>query len=181
MSAPMVSRDHNGTECNRRSNTRPRIEWPGCENRGEEKRNRNEKPGNERPKERSHVQQWPAYPHGNLNSSKPLGIIRCAGRAFRSVPGFPLAVPFAARRLIPYGSLAPCPSPLERTTLMLTRMLLCAALAVAFVAPLTAEDKPNTAAVASQKDPKRHERFLEDIKKMNGKIDVVFLGDSITD
>ena len=64
---------------------------------------------------------------------------------------------------------------------MLTRMLLCAALAVAFVAPLTAEDKPNTAAVASQKDPKRHERFLEDIKKMNGKIDVVFLGDSITD
>jgi lysophospholipase L1-like esterase len=64
---------------------------------------------------------------------------------------------------------------------MLTRMLLFAALTAAFIAPLNADDKPNTAAVASQKDPKRHERFLEDIKKMDGKIDVVFLGDSITD
>jgi lysophospholipase L1-like esterase len=31
------------------------------------------------------------------------------------------------------------------------------------------------------KDPKRHEGFLADIKKMNGDIDLVFVGDSITD
>jgi lysophospholipase L1-like esterase len=33
----------------------------------------------------------------------------------------------------------------------------------------------------SQKDPKRHEAFLADIKKMEGKIALVFVGDSITD
>jgi lysophospholipase L1-like esterase len=33
----------------------------------------------------------------------------------------------------------------------------------------------------AEKDPKRHEGFLADIKKMNGKISLVFVGDSITD
>jgi lysophospholipase L1-like esterase len=64
---------------------------------------------------------------------------------------------------------------------MLTRMLLCATLAAAFIVPLRADDKPNTAVVPAEKDPRRHTGFLADIKKMDGKIDVVFLGDSITD
>src|SRR5262245_34476874 len=57
-------------------------------------------------------------------------------------------------------------------------------LAVCFAipaAPLCADEKPNPAATPAQKDPKRHEGFLQDIKKKDGKIDVVFLGDSITD
>src|ERR1035437_140848 len=33
----------------------------------------------------------------------------------------------------------------------------------------------------AEKDPKRHEGFLADIKKMNGVINLVFVGDSITD
>ena len=33
----------------------------------------------------------------------------------------------------------------------------------------------------AQKDPKRHDGFMADIKKMNGKIDLVIVGDSITD
>jgi beta-glucosidase len=49
------------------------------------------------------------------------------------------------------------------------------------VLPARADEKPNPAATPALKDPKRHEGFLEDIKKKDGKIDVVFLGDSITD
>lgn len=64
---------------------------------------------------------------------------------------------------------------------MLTRMLLCASMCAIMALPVRADEKPNSAATPSQKDPKRHEGFLKDIKKMDGKIDVVFLGDSITD
>ena len=40
--------------------------------------------------------------------------------------------------------------------------------------------EPNTATPA-EKDPPRHTGFLDDIKKMHGSIDLVFVGDSITD
>ena len=61
------------------------------------------------------------------------------------------------------------------------RRLLCALALAAFVLPLHADDKPNPAITPAEKDPSRHKGFLEDIKKKDGKIDVVFLGDSITD
>jgi lysophospholipase L1-like esterase len=64
---------------------------------------------------------------------------------------------------------------------MIKRLLLCAALCIPCFSPILAEDKPNPAVVPTVKNPERHERFLADIKKMEGKIDVVFLGDSITD
>jgi lysophospholipase L1-like esterase len=64
---------------------------------------------------------------------------------------------------------------------MLSRLLLCASLLALVVMPLRADDKPNTAVMPKEKDPRRHQGFLADIKKMNGKIDLVFLGDSITD
>src|SRR5262245_12067408 len=44
-----------------------------------------------------------------------------------------------------------------------------------------ADEKPNPAATPDIHQPKRHEGFLQDIKNKDGKIDVVFLGDSITD
>jgi lysophospholipase L1-like esterase len=89
-----------------------------------------------------------------------------------------VALSLPSRRDIPIHTLS---LSLERITLMLTRMLLCATLAAAFIVPLRADDKPNTAVVPAEKDPRRHTGFLADIKKMDGKIDVVFLGDSITD
>lgn len=69
----------------------------------------------------------------------------------------------------------------ERFSPMIKRALLCAALCVLCVAPVRGEDQPNLAVVPTVKNPERHEAFLADIKKMEGKIDVVFLGDSITD
>ncbi len=55
-------------------------------------------------------------------------------------------------------------------------------IAIAFgAAPVFAEDKPNPAATPAEKDPGRHTGFLKDIQNMNGRIDLVFLGDSITD
>jgi lysophospholipase L1-like esterase len=48
-----------------------------------------------------------------------------------------------------------------------------------FAVPLLAGE-PNTC-VPAQKDPNRHTGFLADIKKMNGNIGLVFVGDSITD
>jgi lysophospholipase L1-like esterase len=48
------------------------------------------------------------------------------------------------------------------------------------VVPLALAGEPATAQPA-EKDPKRHTGFLEDIKKMNGDINLVFVGDSITD
>src|SRR5262245_2667576 len=98
--------------------------------------------------------------------------------AAADVNSFPVALSLPSRRDIPLHTLS---LSLARTTLMLTRMFLCATLAAAFIVPLYAEDKPNTAVVPSEKNPERHKRFLEDVKKMDGKIDVVFLGDSITD
>lgn len=64
---------------------------------------------------------------------------------------------------------------------MIKRLLLCAALCIPSMTPAHGEDQVNPAVVPAIKNPERHERFLEDIKKMEGKIDVVFLGDSITD
>lgn len=64
---------------------------------------------------------------------------------------------------------------------MIKRMLLGAALCGLCIAPVLGEDQPNPAVVPAVKNPERHEAFLADIKKMEGKIDVVFLGDSITD
>src|SRR5262249_40922682 len=69
----------------------------------------------------------------------------------------------------------------ERTTPMLHRPLSAIAFALALAVPLSADEKPNPAATPAQKDPKRHEGFLKDIMSKQGKIDVVFLGDSITD
>src|SRR6266568_3569354 len=54
-------------------------------------------------------------------------------------------------------------------------------LALCIALPLRAQENANPAATPALKDEKRHEGFLEDIKKKDGKIDVVFLGDSITD
>ncbi len=59
--------------------------------------------------------------------------------------------------------------------------LLCVGMCGSFGMHVRGEEKPNPAVVPAVKNPERHERFLEDIKKMEGKIDVVFLGDSITD
>lgn len=64
---------------------------------------------------------------------------------------------------------------------MIMRVIVCAALCIVGVLPVCGEDKPNPAVVPAVKNPERHEAFLADIKKMEGKIDVVFLGDSITD
>jgi lysophospholipase L1-like esterase len=61
------------------------------------------------------------------------------------------------------------------------RRSLFALCAIVIAVPLYADDKPNPAATPAEKDKKRHEGFLEDVKKKDGKIDVVFLGDSITD
>jgi beta-glucosidase len=61
------------------------------------------------------------------------------------------------------------------------RYLLPATCLALMAAPLCADEKPNPAATPALKDEKRHEGFLQDIKKKDGKIDVVFLGDSITD
>ncbi|MCY3022988.1 MAG: GDSL-type esterase/lipase family protein [Planctomycetota bacterium] len=55
-------------------------------------------------------------------------------------------------------------------------MLSCALLG----APLVLAGEPNTTKPAV-KDPPRHTGFLADIKKMNGTINLVFVGDSITD
>ncbi len=52
-------------------------------------------------------------------------------------------------------------------------------IALCFCACLSAaEPKTTTPAV---KNPERHTGFLDDIKKMNGTVDLVFVGDSITD
>jgi len=56
-------------------------------------------------------------------------------------------------------------------------LLLVSALACRQFAPA---GEPDTVKPA-QKDPKRHEGFLADIKKMKGEIHLVFIGDSITD
>jgi lysophospholipase L1-like esterase len=64
---------------------------------------------------------------------------------------------------------------------MIKRMLLCAVLCFPCVELVRGEDQSNPAVVPAVKNPERHEGFLADIKKMEGKIDVVFLGDSITD
>jgi lysophospholipase L1-like esterase len=61
------------------------------------------------------------------------------------------------------------------------RRLSGALCAVVFILPAFAEEKPNPAVTPAEKNPERHKRFLEEIKKRDGKIDVVFLGDSITD
>ena len=63
-----------------------------------------------------------------------------------------------------------------RSRLLLAGLVLTLPLTISF-----AEDKKeNSAAVPAKKDANRHERFLKDIKDM-GTVDVVFLGDSITD
>jgi beta-glucosidase len=59
------------------------------------------------------------------------------------------------------------------------RFALTMLLAIPLVA--MAEEKKNTAIEPAKKNPERHEGFLKTIKSMNGKIDVVFNGDSITD
>lgn len=64
---------------------------------------------------------------------------------------------------------------------MIVRRFICVAICGALVSSLRAQDKPNPAVVPAEKGRKRHEAFLKDIEKMHGKIDVVFLGDSITD
>jgi lysophospholipase L1-like esterase len=64
---------------------------------------------------------------------------------------------------------------------MIKRIRLCAVLYAPCVAMVQGQDNPNPAVVPAVKNPERHEAFLADIKKMEGKIDVVFLGDSITD
>ncbi len=64
---------------------------------------------------------------------------------------------------------------------MLSRLLLGASLFALMLVPVRADDKPNSAVVPAKKNPERHEKFLQDIRKMNGKIDLVFIGDSITD
>ena len=46
--------------------------------------------------------------------------------------------------------------------------------------PLASAGEPNTTKPV-EKDGQRHKGFLADIKKMNGNIDLVFVGDSITD
>lgn len=61
------------------------------------------------------------------------------------------------------------------------RNLFALALAVAVTTPLAADEKPNDAIKPAQKNPERHQGFLRDIKKAEGKIGIVFLGDSITD
>jgi lysophospholipase L1-like esterase len=61
------------------------------------------------------------------------------------------------------------------------RSLIALALTALCVSPLLADDKPNPAATPAEKDPRRHQDFLKEIERMHGKIDVVFLGDSITD
>jgi len=61
-------------------------------------------------------------------------------------------------------------------------MYLRAALLALFLAgPLMADEKKPATVVPAEKNPERHKGFLADIKKADGKIDVVFLGDSITD
>ena len=47
-------------------------------------------------------------------------------------------------------------------------------------APPASSGEPNTT-VPAEKDAPRHKGFLADIKKMNGNINLVFVGDSITD
>lgn len=62
---------------------------------------------------------------------------------------------------------------------MLHRVAVAVLLAIPLVA--CAEEKKNTAVEPAKKNPERHEGFLKDIKAKNGKIDIVFYGDSITD
>jgi len=65
---------------------------------------------------------------------------------------------------------------------MFVRRLPLLLASLAFLAsPIFADDKSNPAATPAEKDPGRHKGFLQDIKNMQGKIDLVFLGDSITD
>src|SRR5579862_6900548 len=54
------------------------------------------------------------------------------------------------------------------------------AFAVLFFACAAFAGEPNTTKPA-QKDPNRHTEFLNDIKKMHGRVNLVFVGDSITD
>ena len=65
----------------------------------------------------------------------------------------------------------------ERPMTLISRTLLLVLAFNLFVAAAQASNATNP----SQKDPNRHEGFLTDIKKMNGKVDLVFVGDSITD
>lgn len=64
---------------------------------------------------------------------------------------------------------------------MLTRALITVSLFGAFTIPALAQDKPNPAVTPAKKNPERHDKFLAEIKERAGKIDIVFLGDSITD
>lgn len=67
---------------------------------------------------------------------------------------------------------------------MFVRLFQAGLLAAAFAIPLTAanaqEKKENSATIPKEKDAGRHKNFLKDIAA-KGTIDVVFLGDSITD
>jgi lysophospholipase L1-like esterase len=65
--------------------------------------------------------------------------------------------------------------------MMLRRLASLLALCAFFAAPVFADDKPNPATKPAEKNPERHKAFLKDIQNMQGKIDLVFLGDSITD
>jgi len=68
---------------------------------------------------------------------------------------------------------------------LLKRSWLVAILALVFAAPILADEpkkdeKPNDAVVPAPKDVKRSEGFNEEIKKRD-KVDLLFIGDSITD
>src|SRR5437764_87914 len=61
------------------------------------------------------------------------------------------------------------------------RRLLIALCVTGITLPLYADEKPNPAATPAEKDKKRHQDFLQDIKKKDGKIDDVVLGDPMAD
>ena len=61
------------------------------------------------------------------------------------------------------------------------RLSLLAVLVTALVGGVVVNAGEKKTTTPAQKDPKRHEGFLADIKKMGDKIDLVFVGDSITD
>jgi lysophospholipase L1-like esterase len=62
----------------------------------------------------------------------------------------------------------------------LNRHFFLASIAYGLLTITASAGEPNTAQPA-EKDPARHTGFLEDIKKMQGTINLVFVGDSITD
>ncbi len=66
-------------------------------------------------------------------------------------------------------------------TLRLQRWSLFAVLVVALAGGTLVSAGERKTTTPAQKDPKRHEAFLADIKKMGDKINLVFVGDSITD